>query len=66
MNVNFEFIDKYITCKYIIVTNYYFSVVLKEPLLCPSNSKARAAIHNGEFLDLSLTGKLSFEPIHSI
>jgi hypothetical protein len=32
MNVNFEFIDKYITCKYIIVTNYYFSVVLKEPL----------------------------------
>ena len=43
-----------------------YRVLACQILLCPSNSKARAAIHNGEFLDLSLTGKISFEPIHSI
>ena len=43
-----------------------YRVLACQILLCPSNSKARAAIHNGEFLDLSLTGKISFQPIHSI
>ena len=42
-----------------------YRVLACQILLCPSNSKARAAIHNGEFLDLSLTGKISLEPIHS-
>ena len=42
-----------------------YRVLACQILLCPSNSKARAAIHNGEFLDLSLTGKITLEPIHS-
>lgn len=36
-----------------------YRVLACQILLCPSNSKARAAIHNGEFLDLSLTGKIN-------
>lgn len=43
-----------------------YRVLACQILLCPSNSKARAAIHNGEFLDLSLTGKITLEPIDSI